>query len=159
MKAEEICRELDRLEKDDTPFETLLETGVDLLHASDERFHWTGLYELFHDNVLRLGPYVGDATSPETLGVGRTLRGAAIAGRRSIVVNDILRLSGDEAGFGPGARLMVPIRTPDEIFGEIEVESFLPEAFDEEGLRAVEAVADRLAAMFGRERKLVLAGV
>ena len=159
MNVEEICRELDRLEREDADFETLIETAVLRLHAMDDRFHWTGLYELFHDKVLRLGPFVGSLPGPESLGVGRSLRGAAVAGGRSVVAEDILRKGGEETGFGPGARLMVPVRAGGEIFGEIEIESFLPETFDAAGIAAVERVAERLSRVFQRERELVLAGV
>src|SRR6188474_3528151 len=59
ISGTEICQELDRLAASGTPFDELLSRAVDLVHEAHPRFHWTGIYELFPDDTLRLGPFVG----------------------------------------------------------------------------------------------------
>jgi len=53
------------------PFERLLESAVQGVHELNPNFHWTGIYELFPDDVLRLGPYIGAPTEHCFIGVGR----------------------------------------------------------------------------------------
>src|SRR5262245_31772190 len=52
MTAEGICAELDRLKSSGQSLESLLASAVRMLHESNPRFHWTGIYELFPDGVL-----------------------------------------------------------------------------------------------------------
>ena len=60
----------------------------------DPRFHWTGIYELFSDNVLRLGPYVGSPTDHVFIGVGNGVCGTAVAEKRNLNIPDVVRSSG-----------------------------------------------------------------
>src|SRR5881296_4212130 len=89
MNAEIICRELDRLKQRGAALEDLLASAVELLHESNPRFHWTGIYELFPDNVLRLGPFIGAPTDHVFIAVGRGICGTAVAEMRNINVPDV----------------------------------------------------------------------
>ena len=51
MNSEEICRELERLKFDGAPLSRLLAGAVELLHDSNSCFDWTGIYELYPDDV------------------------------------------------------------------------------------------------------------
>ena len=51
MTGEEICRKLEDLKNQGANLEKLLSSAVELLHNSNTRFDWTGIYELFPDNV------------------------------------------------------------------------------------------------------------
>src|SRR5207245_3331788 len=72
-------------------FEHLLSTAVEHLHESNARFHWTGIYELFQDNVLRLGPFIGAPTDHVFIAVGRGICGTAVAEKRNINVPDVAK--------------------------------------------------------------------
>ena len=89
MVAEQICRELERLRDEGAEFGSLLARAVELLHESNPRFHWTGIYELYPDNVLRLGPFVGDPTDHVFIAVGNGICGTAIAERRNLHIPDV----------------------------------------------------------------------
>src|SRR5262245_66395595 len=67
----EICRTLEVLMESGAPLEAVLRRAVEELHASNDRFHWTGIYELLPDKVLRLGPFVGAYTATVFIAVGR----------------------------------------------------------------------------------------
>src|SRR5690242_21736769 len=59
MTVDALIPQLEAMVASGAAFEDVLEAAVEGLHASNPRFHWTGIYELFPDNVLRLGPFVG----------------------------------------------------------------------------------------------------
>ena len=64
MMVEPILQQLDALAANGAEFDVLLETAVHGVHALDSRFHWTGIYELFPDDILRLGPFIGAEVGP-----------------------------------------------------------------------------------------------
>ena len=83
LKADQIVADLERRQSSGASFEDLLMAAVQGLHDLDERFHWTGIYELFPDSVLRLGPFIGAPTDHVFIGVGRGVCGTAVAERRN----------------------------------------------------------------------------
>ncbi|HEU4400569.1 MAG TPA: hypothetical protein VFT43_00555, partial [Candidatus Polarisedimenticolia bacterium] len=68
MTGPEICRALEEMAQGGSGFEAILARAVELLHHSNRRFHWTGIYELFPDNVLQLGPFIGAPTDHVFIG-------------------------------------------------------------------------------------------
>ena len=63
LNGTEICARLDSLAASGAAFDAVLSSAVDFLHNAHPDFHWTGVYELFPDNVLRLGPFIGAPTA------------------------------------------------------------------------------------------------
>src|SRR4029450_2408464 len=59
------------------------------LPPRNPRFHWTGIYELFPDDVLRLGPFIGAPTDHVFIAVGRGVCGSAVAQQRNMNVPDV----------------------------------------------------------------------
>ena len=53
MNFKQIREELVRMDVQGASFDEILTRAVELLHESHPRFHWTGIYELFPDGVLR----------------------------------------------------------------------------------------------------------
>src|SRR5437899_12593644 len=89
IKAERVIADLDQAQRSGAAFEDILQAAVHGLHELDDRFHWTGIYELFPDNVLRLGPFIGAPTDHVFIGVGRGVCGTAVAEGRNINVPDV----------------------------------------------------------------------
>ena len=90
--TEDLCTRLSRLRSSGSSFEDLLAEAVRALHDSNPRFHWTGIYELFPDDVLRLGPFLGAPTDHVFIGVGSGVCGTAVAERRNINIPDVAKL-------------------------------------------------------------------
>ena len=156
MTGEEICRALDLVASESLSFEKLLTAAVERLHASNPRFHWTGIYELFQDNVLRLGPFIGAPTDHVFIAVGRGICGTAIAEKRNINVPDVTKVSNYLAcSTSTKSELVVLIRLGDEIFAQIDVDSHEFNAFDAESVDDVERVAAWLATEYARPRSTV----
>jgi L-methionine (R)-S-oxide reductase len=142
----ELITRLDTLEAEGAPLLRLLEAAVQGLHESDARFHWTGIYELFDDGVLRLGPFVGAPTDHVFIGVGNGVCGTAVAERRNQNVPDVREITNYLAcSTETRSELVVLIREGEKIFGQIDIDSHQVAAFDEAAVRAVERLADRLA--------------
>lgn len=146
MNGESICKNLDKLQAEGMNLEKLLFKAVEYLHKSNPRFHWTGIYELFPDNILRLGPFIGAPTDHVFITVGRGVCGSAVAERRNKNIPDVSKEHNYLAcSSSTKSELVVLIRTNDKIFGQIDIDSDEYNAFDSHTVEQVEKVADWLA--------------
>jgi GAF domain-containing protein len=154
IKAEKIIADLEQRQQSGAAFEDLLQDAVRGLHDLDERFHWTGIYELFPDNVLRLGPFLGAPTDHVFIGVGRGVCGTAVAERRNINVPDVRLVSNYLAcSTETRSELVILIRKGEKIYAQIDIDSHQVAAFDEGTVSRVQRVADWLAGLYeSRER-------
>src|SRR5258705_8314896 len=135
INTDEVIADLDKRRKLGPAFEDILQAAVHGLHELDERFHWTGIYELFPDNVLRLGPFVGAPTDHVFIGVGRGVCGTAVAGGRNINVPDV-RLMTNYLACSTQTRseLVIPIPRGARLFAQIDIHRPPGAALDEESL-------------------------
>lgn len=146
MKAEEICQELERLRADGAPLGGLLTSAVELLHDTNVCFDWTGIYELYPDNVLRLGPFIGAATDHVFIAVGNGLCGTAVAERRNINIPDVAEIENYlPCSASTRSELVILIRRRDKIFAQIDIDSQTRNAFSDGTVETVEQVAGWLA--------------
>ena len=146
MTADGILKALDVERRAGSTFESLLMSAVKLLHESHPKFHWTGIYELFPDEVLRLGPFVGAPTDHVFIAVGKGVCGTAVAERRNINVPDVSKVSNYLAcSTSTKSELVVLIRNGETIYAQIDIDSHEPGAFDADAVKRVERVADWLA--------------
>jgi len=153
MYGKAICQQLDELQRQGANLDKLLNRAVELLHRSNPRFHWTGIYELFPDNVLRLGPFIGAPTDHCFIGIGQGVCGTAVKEKRNINIPDVSKVSNYLAcSASTKSELVVLIRRGETIFAQIDIDSHELAAFDEETLKQVEKVADWLALMYERHR-------
>jgi L-methionine (R)-S-oxide reductase len=153
MNGAGIRTELERRRAGGAPFEELLRAAVELVHASNPRYHWTGIYELFPDGVLRLGPFVGAPTDHVFIAVGQGVCGTAVHERRNMNVPDV-RSQPNYLACSAATRseLVVLIRKGGRIFAQLDIDSHDLDAFDGVSERQVEEVADWLAELYeGRE--------
>jgi len=146
VNAEEICRKLDEAQRSGTGLEEVLSLAVELLHQSNPRFHWTGIYELCPDNVLRLGPFLGAPTDHVFIAVGRGVCGTAVAENRNINVPDVTQAPNYLAcSSETRSELVVLIRKNKKIFAQIDIDSHELNAFDRDAVTQVEMVTEYLA--------------
>ena len=146
MTIPELCGRLDAMILDEAVFEEVLETAVRQLHAMNPRFHWTGIYELFPDQVLRLGPFVGSPTDHVFIGVGKGVCGTAVAEGRNMNIADVREVHNYLAcSTETRSELVVLIRSGETIHAQIDIDSHQVGAFDEGTVAEVQRVADTLA--------------
>ena len=149
MDGDRICRELTRHVEEGADFKTVKELAVQKIHEANDQFHWTGIYELFPDNTLRLGPFIGAPTDHVFIGVGQGVCGTAVAEKRNINVPDVNRISNYLAcSTETSSELVVLIRSGDAIHGQIDIDSHDIAAFDDATEGEVQKVADFLAGLY-----------
>ena len=154
MPGSEICQKLDQLRDEGASFETILAGAVELLHDANPQFHWTGIYELFPDDVLRLGPFIGAPTDHVFIAVGQGVCGSAVAEKRNKNIPDVSKEPNYLAcSASTRSELVVLIRKGEHIFAQIDIDSHDYDAFDEQWTHAVEAVADWLADAYEARRE------
>jgi L-methionine (R)-S-oxide reductase len=144
--VDQLIERLNDLASTGTPFEQLLEAAVQGVHELDPRYHWTGIYELFPDNVLRLGPFVGSPTDHVFIAVGRGVCGTAVAEKRNINIPDVRKITNYLAcSSETRSELVILIRSGDMIHAQIDIDSHQVAAFDDHSVATVQRVADWLA--------------
>ena len=149
MDGERICGELSRLKADGVGFDELLKAAVRLVHEADPQYHWTGIYELYPDDVLRLGPFIGAPTDHVFISVGNGVCGSAVAEKRNKVIADV----GKEPNYlacssSTRSELVVLIQKEGTIFAQIDIDSHDLDAFNEQSVIGVQKVADWLAEVY-----------
>lgn len=146
MTVEPLLARLDALAAGGAPFDTVLEAAVAGVHALDPRFHWTGIYELFDDGTLRLGPFIGAPTEHVFIGCGQGVCGTAVAQRRDLNIPDVSRVENYLAcSTQTRSELVVLIRSGDVIHAQIDIDSHELAAFEDARVLDVRKVADWLA--------------
>jgi L-methionine (R)-S-oxide reductase len=146
MDVRQLLSRLDAMVQGGESLEAVLEAAVQGVHDLCPRFHWTGIYELFPDDVLRLGPFIGAPTEHVFIGCGQGICGTAVAERRNLNIPDVTKVSNYLAcSSDTRSELVVLIRSGDVIHAQIDIDSHELDAFDTAAVAAVEAVADRLA--------------
>jgi len=151
--GEQICHRLEGLRKRGESFENLLSAAVEYLHNSNSRFHWTGIYELFPDNFLRLGPFIGAPTDHVFICVGQGVCGTAVAEERNINVPDVSKAANYlPCSSATKSELVILIRKGSTIFAQIDIDSHELNAFDPSTVAQVEKVADWLATLYQQHR-------
>ena len=143
MEIDDLIARLTDMAAGGEGLERLLEAAVEGLSRTDPRFDWTGVYELFSDDVLRLGPFVGAPTDHVFIGVGNGVCGTAVAERRNMNIPDVREITNYLAcSVSTRSELVVLIRSGDVIYGQIDIDSHQVGAFSDTSVAKVERVAD-----------------
>ena len=141
-----ICAQLEQLQARGADLDEILNKAVQLLHEGHPLFHWTGIYELFPDDVLRLGPFIGAPTDHVFICVGNGVCGSAVAERRNKNIPDVTKEPNYLAcSTATKSELVVLIRDHDHIYAQIDIDSHELDAFDPKTEREVEQIAAWLA--------------
>ncbi len=149
MNGKQICRKLEELQIKGSSLEKLLSSAVEYIHYAHPLFHWTGIYELFPDNVLRLGPFIGSPTDHVFICVGDGVCGSAVAQKCNKNIPDVSKESNYLAcSSSTKSELVILIRKGDTIFGQIDIDSHEINAFAQDTQQQVENVAEFLADIY-----------
>ena len=141
MSREQVLEEIRRLAVHDGA--DVLGSAVELLHDRFDHYSWVGIYLVERDELV-LGPWKGpEATEHVRIPVGQGICGAAAASGQTEVVDDVASDSRYLACF-PSTRseIVVPIAHNGRVVGEIDIDSDVPAAFDEQDRAFLERVAE-----------------
>ena len=144
-KFKELLQEFQGFARSVNDPESLMQHMSQRVHAEMARYNWVGFYLLDkHDpNMLVLGPFAGSFTPLESISLGDGLCGSAAAAGRTVIVNDVSRdpryLSASDI---VKSELVAPVFAYKKLIGEIDVESYFTETFQEDDQEFVEACAE-----------------
>ena len=112
-----------------------------LLFTTLPDLNWAGFYFLRSPDELVLGPFQGKPACVR-IAVGRGVCGAAVAQRRTMLVEDVHAFA-DHIACDAASRseLVVPLIRDGLVLGVIDLDSPLPARFDRDDQRGIEAVA------------------
>lgn len=146
--ADEIVSRVKEIAGSDAPLEEVLRYAVGILKVERPRYHWVGIY-LLEDDALVLHNYIGKPTEHTNIPVGRGVCGIAVSQGANQIVGDVTKLDNYLAcSLETRSEIVVLIRRDKQIFGQIDIDSDLHDAFTKEDESLLSRIADSLATRF-----------
>ena len=145
LDADGVVRALQGAFARDAGRRELLQLAASRIRAAGSPYTGVYLYMLRGDELV-LEAFDGRATDHARIPVGTGICGRAVAEGRDLNVPDVTDADGYLAcSVETRSELVVLIRRHDEILGQIDIDSDVPDGFDAAEHAAVKAVADALA--------------
>jgi putative methionine-R-sulfoxide reductase with GAF domain len=111
------------------------------LHKNFPHYNWVGVYRLEGENLV-LGPFQGKPTEHTSIPVGRGICGAAAVSKKTEVVPDVVAdVRYLACSLETRSEIVVPVIKDGAFWGEIDIDSDRPDAFDPDDVEFLEAVA------------------
>jgi L-methionine (R)-S-oxide reductase len=146
--SDEITSQIERAVMSDLSRDEALREAVRILKQERELYNWVGIY-LLEGDTLVLHNYIGKPTEHARIPVGRGVCGAAVAERANKIIADVTAIDNYLAcSLETRAEIVVLIRRGDEIFGQIDIDSDMADAFTGEDESMLSEAADLLARRF-----------
>ena len=125
--------------------QSAMQLAVERLKAELPHYTWVGIYLLEGDELV-LGPYLGKPSPHTRIPLNRGICGAAASQQETIVVDDV---NADPrylaCSIETKSEIVVPIMRDGNVFGEIDIDSDRPAAFNDDDRNHLEAAARALA--------------
>jgi GAF domain-containing protein len=155
MEAGGMIKRIQEMRDEGYLSDAILRETVKKLKATDSDFNFVGVY-LYNadDQELWLHNYVGEPTEHAKIKAGEGVCGTAVTEKANQNVGDVTKVE-NYLACSPRTKseLVVLIRAGDEIFGQIDVDAKINDAFSKTDQEAVEMVADKLAEVFMAEKR------
>jgi L-methionine (R)-S-oxide reductase len=152
-KHRELLEEFESLSRTATGVNSLMQTISDRLHEEFTRYNWVGFY--FMETPLRdtlvLGPCAGSFAPTLRIPLDKGLCGAAATTKKSVVVNNVGK---DPRYLGSDmvkSNMVVPIIVKNQVEGELCIESYFADTFDQAEKQFVESCAAVVAGFMRKE--------
>jgi len=146
--ADEIVGLVEEVADSAAPSDEVLRYAVQILKQERAHYNWVGIY-LIENDMLVLHNYLGKPTEHTHIPIGRGVCGVAVAEGVNQIVGDVTSLDNYLAcSIETRAEIVVLIRRERQIFGQIDIDSDLENAFTEEDETLLNRVADLCARRF-----------
>lgn len=141
----DLIPQLDGLARSSTSAEALMEGIVALLREKLARYNWVGFYMLetkADRDILVLGPFKGTMTPHTRIPLNQGICGAAAAGGKTIVVDDVNSDSRYLAcSLETKSEIVVPVFVRGRVVGELDIDSHFFAAFGPDDRKLCEHAA------------------
>jgi len=146
--AEEIVKAVTDAVDSPESRDVVLKFAVQILKEERKIYDWVGIY-LLEGDMLVLHNYIGKHTDHTHIPIGRGVCGAAVAQKENQIVADVTKLDNYLAcSVETRAEIVVLIRRGSEIFGQIDIDSDIENAFTDQDEELLNSVSDQLARRF-----------
>lgn len=146
--ADEIASLVEQVTDSAAPLDEVLRRAVQIVKQEREHYNWVGIY-LIEGDTLVLHNYVGKPTEHTRIPVGTGVCGVAVSQGCNQVVGDVTKLDNYLAcSVETRSEIVVLIRNGVDILGQIDIDSDLENAFNNEDEALLTRIADLLARRF-----------
>lgn len=146
--ADEIVNKIEQKVNSTASRDESLRYAVRVLKEERTHYNWVGIYLVDHDTLV-LHNYIGKPTEHTRIPIGTGVCGAAVAQGANQIVGDVTKLDNYLAcSIETRSEIVVLIRKGAEIIGQIDIDSDLKDAFNQEDELLLNRVADLLATRF-----------
>jgi len=120
----------------------ILKDVVDFLYNNFDKYSWVGIY-IVHGDTLVLGPWQGkQATEHIQIPIGSGVCGSAAKSGKTDLVSDVNKDDRYLSCFvSTRSEIVVPIKKKGEVIGEIDIDSDVPNAFNNKDAIFLEKIA------------------
>jgi len=128
-----------------------LQAICELLDNEIDVFDWTGFYLVAEDeeNMLELGPYVGEDTDHTRIPFGKGICGQAADTLKTFVVQDVGKADNYLAcSLHVKSEIVVPIMKGERFVGELDIDSHTKDAITQNLQTLCERICDELKHIF-----------
>ena len=121
----------------------ILKDVVDFLYKNFDKYNWVGIY-IVHGDTLVLGPWQGkQATEHIHIPIGSGVCGSAAKSGKTDLVSDVNKDERYLSCFvSTRSEIVVPIKKKGEVIGEIDIDSNVPNAFNNKDVIFLEKIAN-----------------
>ena len=145
MTSEEMVSRLHQFAKSGASRDDVLKFAVGVMKEERPHYNWVGIY-LLEGDTLVLHNYEGKPTEHTHIPVGVGVCGTAVAEKANQIVGDVTTLDNYLAcSLETRAEIVVLIRKGEQIFGQIDIDSDIPDVFTNADEALLNRVADVLA--------------
>lgn len=151
MNTQAILQSVDTILQSDKSIDAKLYDICLLLDENIEVFDWTGFYLVSEEeeNMLELGPYVGEETDHTKIPFGKGICGQAAETLETFVVQDVSKADNYLAcSVDVKSEIVVPIMKNGEFLGELDIDSHKKDAMTPELKELCEEVCERIQHIF-----------
>lgn len=151
MNKEAILREVESIVNKDQKRDDKLRAICNLLDHKIDVFDWTGFYLVSpeEDEMLILGPYVGEPTDHIRIPFGKGICGQAAQTLDTFVVQDVSKADNYLAcSLDVQSEIVVPIMKGDEFVGELDIDSHTKDAITPELRDLCEKICKTISPIF-----------
>jgi putative methionine-R-sulfoxide reductase with GAF domain len=131
---------------EDAPPTAIVQTCIDFLYDNFSKYSWIGIYIVKNNNLI-LGPWRGNqATEHTKIPIGKGICGSAANTGKTELISDVTSDNRYLSCFASTrSEIVVPIKKNGKIIGEIDIDSDIPDGFDQKDAVFLEKIADMLA--------------